>query len=358
MPHTGILTPVNSFLDDFLSKHPGRDFDRRGLRLHYIDEGQGEPVVMLHGNPTWSFMYRRLIDSLHHSHRVIVPDHIGCGLSEKPDDSRYSYTLKSRVDDLESLLDHLGLDRDLTLVLHDWGGMIGMAYAARHPERIARLVVTNTAGFHKPASQRLPRVLAFCRRSSVAAGLVRGANAFCLGTALIGCKRRKMSRDLRRAYVYPYDSWGNRIAVLRFVQDIPLEPGDASFELVSWVQQQLDRLKALPMLILWGMKDFVFDYHFLEEWHAPVSRGGGPSFSPRRALPVRGRTRIDIAARAAVPCGRARHPGACGLSRDHLLTEPANIAAHLVAMAAHEPYTKAVIAPTGRDQSGAHATRI
>ena len=172
MPHTGILTPVNSFLDDFLSKHPGRDFDRRGLRLHYIDEGQGEPVVMLHGNPTWSFMYRRLIDSLHHSHRVIVPDHIGCGLSEKPDDSRYSYTLKSRVDDLESLLDHLGLDRDLTLVLHDWGGMIGMAYAAPIPSGspVWSSPIRRDSTSRPPSS--LPRVLAFCRRSSVAAGLV------------------------------------------------------------------------------------------------------------------------------------------------------------------------------------------
>ena len=108
---------------------------------------------MLHGNPTWSFYYRDLIDALRDSHRVIVPDHIGCGLSDKPDDSRYHYTLASRVDDLEFLLDHLGLDRDLTLVLHDWGGMIGMAYAARHPERIARLVVSNTAAFHKPANK-------------------------------------------------------------------------------------------------------------------------------------------------------------------------------------------------------------
>ncbi len=156
---------------------------------------------------------------------MIVPDHIGCGLSEKPDDSRYSYTLESRVDDLEALLEYLGLDRELTLVLHDWGGMIGMAYAARHPERIARLVVTNTAAFHLPASKRLPRVLAFCRRSPLAAGLVRGANAFCQGTALIGCKRRMMPRDLRRAYVYPYDSWAHRIAILRFVQDIPLRAG-------------------------------------------------------------------------------------------------------------------------------------
>ena len=221
---------------NFLSQIiPGGDFDRAGCGFITSTKGQGEPVVMLHGNPTWSFYYRHLIDSLRGSHRVIVPDHIGCGLSDKPDDSRYTYTLDSRVDDLERLLDHLGLDRDLTLVLHDWGGMIGMAYAARHPERIARLVVSNTAAFHKPASKPMPRVLAICRSSLLAALLVRGANVFCHGTASIGCKRRPMTRDLRRAYVYPYDSWSHRIAILRFVQDIPLRPGDRSYELVSWV---------------------------------------------------------------------------------------------------------------------------
>jgi pimeloyl-ACP methyl ester carboxylesterase len=257
---------VPPVLEEFLSNHPGRDFDCRGHRLHYIDEGEGAPVVMLHGNPTWSFLYRNLIELLCGSHRVIVPDHIGCGLSEKPDDSRYAYTLESRVDDLEALLEYLGLERELTLVVHDWGGMIGMAFAARHPERIARLVVTNTAAFRLPASKRLPTVLAFCRRSMLAAGLIRGANAFCEGTAWIGCKRQRMSRDLRRAYVYPYDSWRNRIAILRFVQDIPLRRGDASFEPVSWVEENLHRLTSIPMLILWGMKDFVFDHHFLEEW--------------------------------------------------------------------------------------------
>jgi haloalkane dehalogenase len=279
---------VNQVLEDFLSKHPGRDFlvrsaserpcaERKspvqkigdlehGLRLHYIDEGKGEPVVMLHGNPTWSFLYRNLIDSLNGSHRVIVPDHIGCGLSEKPEDSQYAYTLESRVEDLETLLDHLGLDRELTLVLHDWGGMIGMTYAARYPERIAGLVVTNTAAFHLPASKSLPLALAFCRSSTLAAPLIRGANAFCHGTALIGCKRARMTRDLWRAYVHPYDSWKNRVAVLRFVQDIPLRPGDRSYELVTWVQDRLHLLASVPMLILWGMRDFVFDQHFLEEW--------------------------------------------------------------------------------------------
>jgi pimeloyl-ACP methyl ester carboxylesterase len=257
---------MNSVLQRFLTDHPGRDFDRGGLMLHYLDEGCGEPVVMLHGNPTWSFYFRHLVDSLRGTHRVIVPDHIGCGLSDKPDDSQYVYTLTSRVDDLEALLDHLGLDRELTLVMHDWGGMIGMAYAARHPERIARLVVSNTAAFHKPNTKPMPRALAICRDSSAGALLVRGLNLFCHGTAFIGCKRQPMTRELRAAYVAPYDSWSHRIAILRFVQDIPLSPADRSYELVSWVQDHIGSLRGLPMLVLWGMRDFVFDHHFLEEW--------------------------------------------------------------------------------------------
>jgi len=257
---------MNQVLRKFLDDHPGRDLDRGGLRLHYIDEGSGEPVVMLHGNPTWSLLYRHLIDELRGSHRVIVPDHIGCGLSDMPDDSRYSYTLASRVDDLELLLDHLRLDRDLTLVMHDWGGMIGMTYAARHPERVARLVVSNTAAFHKPAAKPMPVTLAICRDSALAAFLVRRLNLFCHGTALIGCKRRRMPRELHAAYVAPYDSWSHRIAVHRFVQDIPLRTGDRSYDLVSWVEDRLHLLGSVPMLVLWGMKDFVFDLHFLEEW--------------------------------------------------------------------------------------------
>src|SRR3954447_4449252 len=132
MKRTG--APASQALFEFLSAHPGRDLDRGGLRLHYLDEGEGEPVVMVHGNPTWSFYYRRLVEALSPSHRVIVPDHIGCGLSDKPDDARYQYTLESRVDDLEGLLDHLGIKGDVTLVVHDWGGMIGFTYAARRPE--------------------------------------------------------------------------------------------------------------------------------------------------------------------------------------------------------------------------------
>jgi pimeloyl-ACP methyl ester carboxylesterase len=252
--------------DEFRTRHPGRDFDRGGLRYHYLDEGTGEPVVMVHGNPSWSFYYRRLVEGLSDSYRAIVPDHIGCGLSDKPGDSTYTYTLESRVADLEALLDHLGIGGGVTLVLHDWGGMIGMTYAARHPERIARLVILNTAAFHLPPSKPFPRPLWVCRNTPPSAFLVRGLNLFCRGTALIGCKHRPMPSAVREAYLAPYDSWANRIAIHRFVQDIPLRPGDRCYDVVTHVQERLDQLTEVPMLIAWGMKDFVFDRHFLDEW--------------------------------------------------------------------------------------------
>ncbi len=250
----------------FLAAHPGRDFDRDGLRLHYLDEGAGEPVVMVHGNPTWSFYYRNLVDALKTRYRTIAPDHIGCGRSDKPDDSRYQYTLRSRVDDLAGLLDHLGVDREITLVVHDWGGMIGMAYAARHPGRIARLVVLNTGAFPLPASKPLPPALRLGRDSKLGAGLIRGFNAFAVAAARVGCKRRPMGKDLRAAYVAPYDSWANRIATLRFVQDIPLAAGDRGFDIVQGTADRLGELAHVPMMIAWGLRDFVFDRHFLDEW--------------------------------------------------------------------------------------------
>jgi pimeloyl-ACP methyl ester carboxylesterase len=252
--------------EEFVREHPGRDLDRDGLRYHYLDEGEGEPVVMVHGNPSWSFYYRGLVEGLRSSYRTIVPDHIGCGLSDKPGDARYDYTLESRVADLEALVDHLGLDGGLTLVVHDWGGAIGMVYATRHPERVARLVILNTAAFHLPASKSFPWPLWACRNTPMSAWLVRGLNAFCRGTARIGCTKKPLTRDVRDAYCAPYDSWQNRIAVHRFVQDIPLRPGDRSYDLITRTQDGLARLAGVPTWIGWGMKDFVFDHHFLAEW--------------------------------------------------------------------------------------------
>ncbi len=239
--------------------------DLDGLRYHYLDEGDGPPVVMLHGNPSWSFYYRRLVLALRGEFRCIVPDHIGCGFSEKPGDDRYPYTLKRRVDDLEVLLDHLNPDGPVHLVVHDWGGMIGMAYAHRHPDRIARLVLLNTAAFHLPRSKSFPPLLWVCR-TWMGALLIRGGNAFSRAAAHVGCKRNPMSKALRDLYCLPYDSWKNRIATLRFVQDIPLRPGDRGYALVTEVGEALQQFRKNPTLICWGMKDFVFDRHFLDQW--------------------------------------------------------------------------------------------
>jgi haloalkane dehalogenase len=244
----------------------GRYLDLDGLRLHYLDEGSGEPVLMLHGNPTWSFYYRNLVIALQGRYRCIVPDHMGCGLSDKPGDDRYAYTLERRVEDLTRLLDSLKIDSKITLVLHDWGGMIGMAFAVRNPARIRRLVILNTAAFHLPKEKRFPIVLRICRDTILGALLVRGLNAFSLAASFVGCKKNPMPRELRRAYRLPYDSWQNRIATLRFVQDIPLLPGDRSYQLVSDTESGLAAFKELPMAIFWGEKDFVFDRTFLGEW--------------------------------------------------------------------------------------------
>jgi haloalkane dehalogenase len=237
-----------------------------GIRYHYLDEGAGDPVVMLHGNPTWSFYFRNLIAGLRDRCRIIAPDHVGCGLSDRPDEDRYEYRLRRRVDDVDALLEHLGLRERLTLVLHDWGGMIGMAYASRYPQRIARLVLLNTAAFLLPAKKMLPWQLWLVRNTPLGPLLVRGLNAFVHGAIRYGVVR-SLSPEIRAGYLEPYGSWRDRLAVLRFVQDIPLVPGDPSYDLVREVQEGLQGFQKVPMLICWGARDFVFDDDFLVEWH-------------------------------------------------------------------------------------------
>jgi haloalkane dehalogenase len=254
----------------------GRFLHLDGLRYHYLDEGAGDPVVMVHGNPTWSFYYRDLVRVLSSDHRVLAPDHVGCGLSEKPGDDRYRYTLSQRVDDLEALLDHLALDRRVTLVAHDWGGMIAMGWAVRHPERVGRIVLMNTAAFHLPEGMRMPATLAFVRNTRLAALCVRHLNLFARGATWMAPARR-MPKALRDAYCAPYDTPEHRLATLRFVQDIPLSPGDPAYDAVSQVEAGLDLFRETPVQLLWGMRDFVFKPEVLsifeKRWpHAEVHR--------------------------------------------------------------------------------------
>lgn len=242
-----------------------------GHRMHYVDEGPRDaPVVlMLHGNPTWSFYWRRLISALSPSHRVIAPDHIGCGKSDKPGDDTYSYRLAQRVEDIEALVAQLGL-QDITLAIHDWGGMIGMGWAHRHPDRVARLIVLNTAAFPMPSTKRLPASLWLVRDTKAGALLVRGFNAFARGATRLAVNRVRLPKEVRDGLCAPYDSWGHRRAVLRFVQDIPLGESDPSFSLVREVGEHLHQFDDRPVLICWGERDFVFDDHFLRVWKSAL----------------------------------------------------------------------------------------
>lgn len=242
-----------------------RYLDLRGIRSHYVDAGAGDPVVMVHGNPTSSFYFRTLLDALKDTHRVIAPDHVGFGHSDKPADERYSYSLRQRVGDLEALLEHLGVRARITLVLHDWGGMIGMAYASRHPERISRLVVMNTAAFRMPPGKKLPWQLWLIRNTFLGPLLVRGLNLFSEGLVR-WCVTRRLTPEERAGYLAPHRTWKDRIAVLRFIQDIPLSERDPSYEIVKGVEEGLPRFADVPMLICWGARDFVFDDDFLEGW--------------------------------------------------------------------------------------------
>lgn len=240
-------------------------FDRgNGIELSYLDEGPAtaDPVVMLHGNPSWSYYWRHLVGGLGNGYRCIVPDHIGMGLSDKPDDSRYRYTLQSRVDDLEALLSSLSLDKKITLAVHDWGGMIGFAWALKHPERIARLVILNTASFPLPQTKKLPWQIGLGRIPLLGALLIRGFNFFARGAADLGVVHA-MPPASRQGLLAPYNSWRNRRAVHRFVQDIPLQNSDAAWPLVDAAEKQLPLYKDIPVFIGWGLQDFVFDQDFL-----------------------------------------------------------------------------------------------
>ena len=237
-----------------------------GLRYHYLDEGQGEPIVMLHGNPTWSFYFRNMVRGLSSKYRCIVPDHMGCGLSDKPGTDQYGYRLQDRVADLEKLIRHLALGPKINLMVHDWGGMIGMVFALRRPERIHRLIITNTAGFFPPKQKGLPFRLWLIRHLRfLAVPAVLGLNLFAR-SALYMAPRKPLPYAVKTGLIAPYDSPRHRIATLKFVQDIPVAKQDSSFDLVKWVDDHLHRLSHLPILLLWGRHDFVFDTDYLAEW--------------------------------------------------------------------------------------------
>ncbi len=230
-----------------------------GHQLAYLDEGKGPVVVMVHGNPSWSYLYRNLVTALQKGYRCIVPDHLGCGFSDKPAD--YSYRLRNHIDNLEYLLDALAVDR-CTLIVHDWGGAIGMGWAGRYPQRVTGVVVLNTAAFR---STRLPLRIAVCRWPILGSLLVRGLNGFARAATVMAVTR-PMRPEIAQGFLAPYNSWHNRIAVHRFVEDIPMDSSHPSWKTLVDIEQALPLLQQCPLMLCWGGRDFCFNDSFFEEW--------------------------------------------------------------------------------------------
>ncbi|MCA9079887.1 MAG: alpha/beta fold hydrolase [Planctomycetaceae bacterium] len=238
-----------------------RRFAVEGGELSYVDEGSGPVILCSHGNPTWSFAWRKLITAFAPTHRVIAVDHMGMGLSAQPQD--YAYRLEQHIANLGQLIEHLDL-RDITLIGHDWGGCIGMGAAGRDPDRFRQFVMMNTAAFR---SQAIPLRIAVCRIPMLGAIGVRGLNLFSRAALTMAVANQQvMTPVVRRGYLYPYSNWQHRIAVHRFVQDIPLNESHPSYQTLLNVELGLSQFADRRMLLCWGEQDWCFTLQFLAEW--------------------------------------------------------------------------------------------
>jgi cis-3-alkyl-4-acyloxetan-2-one decarboxylase len=263
---------------DVLYPFARRVLDVGGQELAYIDEGPRDKgrgdegrgaeatrpaVLCVHGNPTWGFAYRDLIHGLRTDHRVIVPDHVGMGRSSRPSPGAYPFTLARRIDDLTALVDHVLPRGPVDLVVHDWGGPIGLGWAVRHPERVGRVLVLNTAAFPLPPGEPLPWLLRLAR-SPVGTALSR-MGAFSLATLLLGVHHR-VSWPVARGYLAPYRSPRDRAAIVEFVHDIPVGPADPAWGPLRETAERLDVLRDHRVVICWGLRDPVFTRSVLAEW--------------------------------------------------------------------------------------------
>ncbi len=255
-----------------------------GHRMHYVDEGRGETLLFLHGNPTSGYLYRHMIAAFSDKFRCIAPDHLGFGQSDKPELADYS--MRAHAMRLEAFVQELGL-HDITLVVQDWGGVIGLSWAARHKSLIKRLVVLNTAGF-------IPQTLADFRalrplpwgfpllwslRIPVLGELfVQGLNGFVRFMIPLGIyHRERLTKDVMRGYLDPYPTWASRRAHLASVRQVPMTPRDSAWQLLAETGAELTGWQ-VPTQIIWGMRDPVFVPWFADEFerrlpnHAPTVR--------------------------------------------------------------------------------------
>ncbi len=255
-----------------LLKTTPKHFTRHQSHIAWYEAGQGHPVICLHGNPSWSILFRPLFTGLGDGLRVISMDQMGCGQSGMPK-GNYGWNLESRMADFGAFVDHVAPEQKVSLVAHDWGGMIATSWAVRNPHRIASMVLMNTAAFPLPNRKTLPRTIGWCRAPLIGTILTRGFNAFLRG-AIRYCSTRKLSPMVAAAYLSPHDSWSRRRSIQAFVNDIPLNKNHLSWPTILETQNRLGLLRDKPVLLPWGLLDFVFDGDYLAEFqrHLPQAR--------------------------------------------------------------------------------------
>lgn len=244
-------------------------FDTADGRLHYVDEGarNGFPVVLVHGNPTWGYVWRNFIPPLLRAgYRVIVPDHLGFGRSDKPS-APSLYSIPRHAGRLGQLLDSLDLS-DAIMAPQDWGGPIGLAWAAHRPERVRALAILNTLA-HRPHRRiKLPLSLRLIRRPGIGEIIVKGAHGFVRGFLFRGglAHPERLGSTERAAYLAPHPTWSSRTGILVFPREIPVGPKGPVSEFLESVHEGLKALREKPVLIAWPMKDIAFLPSYLEEY--------------------------------------------------------------------------------------------
>jgi haloalkane dehalogenase len=248
-----------------------RWFHTDGIRLHYVDEGprDGAPVVMLHGNPTWAYLYRDFIRALVEAgYRAVAHDQLGFGRSDKPK-RRREYAIARQAKHFAALVDELSLD-DVTLVLHDWGGPIGLAWAVDNPDRVKRLVVFNTFTGIPPEGMEAPFVFKLILMRGTGELLTKGAHAFV--RQLLFKKGlahpERLGDNERAAYLAPHPSWDSRTGVLAYPRLIAWDEKSPTRPLAAHIEAELTRLRDTPVLICWAMRDPAFRSPALAQWRS------------------------------------------------------------------------------------------
>jgi cis-3-alkyl-4-acyloxetan-2-one decarboxylase len=233
------------------------------VELHYVDEGPPDapPLLFAHGNPTWSYLWRRPIAELSSKgHRCIAFDHMGFGRSDKPR-ALAAYSLQRHVDNALALVDELDLD-DVTLVAHDWGGPIGLGAMLRRADRLRALVLMNTWAWELPSF--LPPFLREFRTEGLGEILALGGNLF-VESIPGGMRQRDPDPEMMEAYRAPFPDYWSRAGTLAFQREIPLTERDRSAPLMGSIHERLPGL-SVPVLLVWGMRDPVFQPVFLDQW--------------------------------------------------------------------------------------------